>query len=311
MDYISWERVGSHPKGREKIKAAFDDYPDCAGVGSELFTDSARIQSHADQRNKDVKRVEYTGQVILSSINPCVRPGVTVSIEGRNTIRTFSVVKSVTYSADEQNTKMELASADMKELYDIPTPMRAKGASSGGYSQQSNDSGYKNSDSYTTGSNSGNGDYDSSSNGKTRVRQENHTGGRDMSFMQGDVPAEKRQSKIYSGDELKLRDEADAALGRNEKGIYTGKQAKDKSEELIGKFYGQGEGRKDELDANVKAGRGADVRGDDSPSRKMDNPAPVPPKSDAKDNAATRKLSKLLGGDIQKQKRGKSEPDDE
>lgn len=129
-DYVEWLRADSHPNGREEVAAAFDNYEDRKAAGSELFSDEARQQGHATHRQRDVRRVEHRGSLILPGVNASVHPGVAISVEGG--LPVYSVVKSVTYNAHEQVTIVELTSADREQIYDAPMPQA--GLSSSSYS---------------------------------------------------------------------------------------------------------------------------------------------------------------------------------
>jgi hypothetical protein len=220
-DYMEWLRSDSHPNGRELVAAAFDNYEDRKSGGSELFTDEARQEAHAVHRQRDVRRVEHRGSLILPGVNASVHPGVAVSVEGG--LPVYSVVKSVTYNAHEQVTIVELTSADREQIYDAPMPQAGLSASSysggsggGGGKDSSGDEGYNDAAAKPTAEMD---DYERSAAG---LPSRSAPGGWRPSMQQAAPEKSEsapRKSQIKSADQLNAEDAALARFGDETKGI--------------------------------------------------------------------------------------------
>ena len=132
-DYVDWFRNYSFPHGIARLSSGsnWDSYPD-----AELYSDITRINNHAKLRCADIKRVEISGTLILACVNPSLKPGMSVSIVGSNVIPTYSVIKAIAHDAANNETRVELTSADMSTIYDMPSPMsgsyNAGGSGQGG-----------------------------------------------------------------------------------------------------------------------------------------------------------------------------------
>ncbi len=149
LDYVEHLRQGSKPLGLEKMTPAIGNFPDKSSAGNELFTDrvdatNGRLPNHATVRLKDVRRVEYTGEVVLPKINPGLMPGRALSIETANGIPTFSVARTITHDAAAQTTTVELAAADRRGIFDIPSAPSSysSGGSGGSPVEKGGDSAY-------------------------------------------------------------------------------------------------------------------------------------------------------------------------
>lgn len=127
LRHVEWLRNNSRPDGGyvadgTTSRVAPDPYPygDRASEGGELFSDlySGRIDRQAHIRQRDVNRVENSGQLVMQNMSAGFKPGDAVSVEGSNTIRTFSIVKSVSYDCENQVMVTDLASADLSKTYD-------------------------------------------------------------------------------------------------------------------------------------------------------------------------------------------------
>jgi hypothetical protein len=124
MDYVDWERFHSYPNGTLSGDDPVTKYPDAAGVGRELFTDrtnptTGRLPNHARARLKDVRRIEFTGQLTISRWNPSIEPGQQVYVEGGG-ITPVGVVRSITFDSNQQTQTLELCAADARQIYDVP-----------------------------------------------------------------------------------------------------------------------------------------------------------------------------------------------
>lgn len=137
-DYQEWLRRGSKPVGKTGLPddVNADAWPDKCIEGDELYTDALnqgepvsgeitqstdRISNHAAQRLRDVKRIEYIGQLSFHGFNPALRPGSVVNIAGNNDIIDVSaVVKQISYSASEQKMVVDFGQRDVGNVYDIP-----------------------------------------------------------------------------------------------------------------------------------------------------------------------------------------------
>jgi hypothetical protein len=131
MDYVEWERETSRPNGENVAEPSKTTYfPDKVGSGNELYTDrqdsgtaitsnrTNRLPDHARKRLVDVKRVEYSGQMVLAKWNPGLRPGMQVYLDGGGIVPT-GIIRSVRYDANSQTQVIELAAADNSRIYDI------------------------------------------------------------------------------------------------------------------------------------------------------------------------------------------------
>lgn len=106
-------------------------------AGGELFSDkpsetTGRQPRHARERLRDVKRIEYTGTINLSSFHCGLKPGTNVRIFGGGRILPISVCKSIKLDPLTQRVSVELVSHDSRVIYDNPAiaavePLRPAG----------------------------------------------------------------------------------------------------------------------------------------------------------------------------------------
>lgn len=120
-DYVHWEREDSHPNG---TLADVGSFPDQVGANP-LFSDrpsatQGRLPTHAKERLRDVKRIEYAGSLVLEKFNPSLKPGRTLILEGKG-INPVGIIKAVTFDSASQQQTVELAAFDRAEIYDIPS----------------------------------------------------------------------------------------------------------------------------------------------------------------------------------------------
>lgn len=122
-DYVEWLRKDSEPCGVAQVPSSVTTaFPDRATEGNELFTDrvsstTGRIVQHANARLRDVKRIEYSGQVVLPRIATWIEPGMPVGIAGDNTIKCVGVIKMVTLDTMTQSTTIEMGGYDSATIY--------------------------------------------------------------------------------------------------------------------------------------------------------------------------------------------------
>ena len=133
-DYVHWEREKSRPNGTLGDDAlCVTPFTDQVGA-TPLFTDrasetSGRLPTHAKERLRDVKRIEYAGSLVLEKFNPSLKPGRTLILQGRG-INPVGIIKAVTFDSASQQQTVELASFDRSEIYDIPSAPAAYGSGS-------------------------------------------------------------------------------------------------------------------------------------------------------------------------------------
>lgn len=132
MDYVEYLRQAtSRPNGEGRIDPVLAFFPAKAAQGDELFTDridatTGRLPNHAVARNKNVKRIEYSGVINVQGLNPAFYPGLGCTIEGSNTIPCFGVMKCVVFDATgDQLSSVEFGSPDSSVIYDSPSGPRA------------------------------------------------------------------------------------------------------------------------------------------------------------------------------------------
>lgn len=286
LQYIEWLRYKSHPNGGNSdmgggIPVANDVFADKATDENELFSDrsaqTGSLPRHATVRQKDVRRVEYTGQLVQQCLNPSLRPGMAVSLEGADLINVFSVIKSVTYDAATQTTIIDLACADSHHIYDIPVPGVAKVSSGTGgspakpatpdYSDSKNVKVESDTSSPSEKSNSAQSSSNSTStsssgqqgaSGEGGPRGSNGDGEKSMvekqmmSRLARDNPAAptgaaaesapQKRGQILQGDALARKDQQAKTFGKEEAGIMSPESTRAQDDEMKGRHYGQGGG---------------------------------------------------------------------
>lgn len=239
LDYVDDLRNKSHPAGSTDagLQEVFDSFADKCIAGDELFSDrqdaaTGRLPRHATARLADVKRIEYTGQVVIARLNPALRPGMAISIESADPIPTYSVIKSVTFEGDApQVTIVELGAADSATIYDIPQPAPSTGNIPPPTQQETGkppDTGPNKlpmpaSNDWPTETWHGEG-------APTRPPLRNGTAPDRMPAPEtggGQAPAPAKRGRITTGAEMEKQAEMDRTFGRPESGIYVGDSARD------------------------------------------------------------------------------------
>jgi hypothetical protein len=126
MDYVEFLRKGSHPAGTDVPEPHYsENFPDKCTVNSELFSDrptesTGRMAEHSRKRLADIKRVEVTGQIILSTFHCGIKPGTNLRVFGGGKITPVAVCKSVRLDPVNQQIIIECASHDSSVIYDMP-----------------------------------------------------------------------------------------------------------------------------------------------------------------------------------------------
>jgi hypothetical protein len=123
-DYVFWERWKSYPYGQEVDVDPDFVVSDKLGTQNALFSDLDRLQRHVDARLKDVKRISYSGEMIIARLNPSLKPGMAVDIRGsvlEDGDNGGAIVQSWSYSALDQQQVVQLAADDRQRIYDVPT----------------------------------------------------------------------------------------------------------------------------------------------------------------------------------------------
>lgn len=245
-DYVDHNRRLSNPNGYATIDAAHRDFADKCAVGHELFTDlnldgvaaSGRLPRHAQTRNADVKRIEYTGVLIQPGLVPSARPGNNVVVESMASLGTYSVLKCVVFEADSQNTQLELGSHDMATIYDIPMTRSTsgQGGKSSGYPETTATGGQRDGKGGTAD------DYDEGGD-EFRVGPR----GADMDESAVDIVTalaksapERKRGSIRSGAELESADRVASNFGNHDAGIFTGNDIKQSDMDLKARGVGRG-----------------------------------------------------------------------
>ena len=122
-EYVHWERWNSHPYSIETEGKAEFQVADKLGANA-LFSDLTRLERHVAARLRDVKRVSFSGEMIISRLNPSLKPGMAVDIRGsvlEDGDNGGAIIQSWSYSALDQQQVVQLASDDRQRIYDVPT----------------------------------------------------------------------------------------------------------------------------------------------------------------------------------------------
>lgn len=114
-DYSEWLRgPGAKPFGGDPLLATANstNFPDKCTENNELFSDApgpvnqptsgARLPTHAEHRLRDVKRIEYTGQLMFDAFDPGLLPGTIIDGVKNGEIDVRGAIKSV--ALDEKQT---------------------------------------------------------------------------------------------------------------------------------------------------------------------------------------------------------------
>lgn len=173
-DYVEYLRhEDSRPIGEANCSEINDGggrraFPAKATLSNELFTDQTRILNHAVARLKDVKRVEISATLEIEQLVAAHRPGMSITLEGADTIPVFGVSKTVILrskpkSDEEGQTTLIIEPPDSSAIYDAPGGSRTGAGYNSGYSdptrkdkdEQYDDGGGKTQTTGSTGSGDG------------------------------------------------------------------------------------------------------------------------------------------------------------
>ena len=132
-DYVEYLRLEtSRPIGAANLDLINDgvSFPAKMSVNNELFTDridnnTGRIADHATARVKDVKRVEISASLEVEALAPAHRPGISMTLEGGDTIPVYGVIKTVILrsqakSKEEGQTTVIVEPPETSAIYDQP-----------------------------------------------------------------------------------------------------------------------------------------------------------------------------------------------
>lgn len=172
-DYVEYLRhEDSRPIGEANCSEINDGggrraFPTKATEGNELFTDrvnntTGRMPNHAIARLKDVKRVEISATLEIEQLVAAHRPGMSITLEGADTIAVFGVSKTVILrsspkSNEEGQTTLIIEPPDSSAIYDAPGGSRAGAGYNSGYSDPSRKDKYEEYDQGTSTQTSGGG----------------------------------------------------------------------------------------------------------------------------------------------------------
>lgn len=118
LEYVYWLRKNSYPVGVAKTDATYaTSFGDRCTAGSELFSDQARLDFHAEARQEDVCQIEYSGSLTIKKLVPSIYPGLCVSIVTIGGIRVVAVVKTVRWDGVGGTTTLDLNKFDRHDDY--------------------------------------------------------------------------------------------------------------------------------------------------------------------------------------------------